>query len=42
MDQRALISAVESVIGDPRDGLPLDVFLFVSRKQRQYTQFFSQ
>jgi colanic acid biosynthesis protein WcaH len=31
MDLRALISAVESTLGNPHDGLPWDVFLFVSR-----------
>ena len=31
MDLRPLISAVESAVGDPHDGLPEDVFLFVSR-----------
>jgi ADP-ribose pyrophosphatase YjhB (NUDIX family) len=31
MDLRALISTVESALGDPHDGLPGDVFLFVSR-----------
>jgi colanic acid biosynthesis protein WcaH len=31
VDVRASISALESAIGDPHDGLPPDVFLFVSR-----------
>ena len=30
-DRRALIAALEAVIGDPRQGLPDDVFRFVSR-----------
>jgi ADP-ribose pyrophosphatase YjhB (NUDIX family) len=30
-DLRARISALESAIGNPREGLPLDVFEFVSR-----------
>jgi ADP-ribose pyrophosphatase YjhB (NUDIX family) len=31
MSIQTAISALESSIGDPRDGLPADVFLFVSR-----------
>jgi colanic acid biosynthesis protein WcaH len=31
MDLRTHLSIVESAVGDPRDGLPADVFLFISR-----------
>jgi ADP-ribose pyrophosphatase YjhB (NUDIX family) len=31
MDLRRAVSILESALGDPRDGLPEDVFLFVSR-----------
>jgi colanic acid biosynthesis protein WcaH len=30
-DLRALVAALESAVGDPKDGLPEDVFLLVSR-----------